>query len=400
MQQILQMIEKDPTVKVALMRFQKIKTHVNYFLSNGHEKLATGRNTSNCVYALAQYLLPALMTYQNIRLNTKALFGGTSSKARMVFGKKRDLTKNIAANFMILCREIEVHIPALEFGVNTSALSLTDQVNSKRLSAFVLEKANNAVKRKSSSGCSFWVIAALYYKETPNNQALIPDSTNLMQVVPYTQQRFFELEDLIKDTLNDFCVRNKNINSVKQTSEAKPGLATTEHPLESTIYYTQESPSYTCIDFAVKAQFQREALDEMAQDLFAYSMQIESWESLLYISPETRCLEYLPQNIACCYLLVATYGNVFNFVRSGEFDDAFIGENLALNFKLYISSLHLFMRSIYDLSGQVTETAEYILSGFRSFKRNSVSRLVTARGVNIWQPGAIGNNCREGKQFY
>ena len=399
MQDLLNILFRDPTVKVAVTRFQKLKTHINYYANSGYKKLS-GRRGSNCVYVMAHYVLPALLTYQNVKQNTGDLFGGASATKRLFLGRKKNPTVNIASNFIALCKEIERFIPELQFNVDSSGFSLTDR-GGRQLSEVIKEKAQMAIGKKSSNSGYFWVVASCYYKELPEfGTPMMPNTDNPLQLTPYSIPELIRLEIILKDKLNNFCERNKSINSVVQQTEGKPTSRDLENPFEKTLFYTTQSPSYTCIGFAEKAHYPNDALDEMARDLFAYSMQIESWETLLYRNQDSRCLEYIPYDIACCYTVIVTYGTIFQMLRLDESAEDFFSESLAINFKLYLSNIHPFLRSVYNHDGSITETGEYILAGFRGFKRNSIARLVTPRGVNVWQDGAIGNNRRPGKNYY
>ncbi len=397
MTNIIHLLLEDNLVKTAIRKRPKLNRHVQYFLNNGHRQLI-GEHGSNCIYTLNSALVPALLAYDNCLSRNGDLFSsGISphSKKRCFFVRKTSYN-DIGIAFNFICGLIEKAISDLQIGVDSISIPEENKVD-RLLYAIVKEYGTSALRRNRSDLASFWVLASCYYKNTPDfSQPLMPTADNLLQVIPFDVNEVKRLEALAKNRLDRFCTRHKVINAMGQDNTKKEESG----GLENSVFYTNPEITYNTLQFATKCNFPDAAKDELARDLYSFSLSIESWENLLYFSSETHVLEYLPRNIAYYYTIVKIYEIIFRIINSGEVEVELLTESINHCFNFYMSSIHLFLPSIYERDGNITESAEYLLAGFRAYKRNSPLRLISQRGSNIWQRGIAGDARRIGKKFW
>ena len=395
---VVSLLLDDKVVINAIKKRPKLYRHVHYFLNNGYRHLY-GSNSSNCLYVIASGLLPALLAYENITKNIGDLFDSTSSphgKRRRLVLRKNEYT-DIKSAFDFMCALIERYIPDLLVGNDSLDIQERDKID-KRLYAIVQEYAKSALKRNRGHLNSFWVYASFYYKHPPDFELpLIPSADNPLQLIPFTVADINRLDNLLLDMLDSFCRKNRVINALLQNVENEDSKV---DEFEGSFYYTKDLVHYSPLDFAEKCKFPDVAKDELVRDPFAYSLNIESWENLLYFNTKSHVLEYIPRRMAYYLAIVKIYYRVFDLVRQGEDDLDLLGDSLKLGLKFYISNVHLFLPCIYERNGQITENAEYLLSGFRAFKRNSPSRLISRRGKNIWQDSISAGMRRRGREFW
>ncbi len=398
MNNILNLLLEDEIVKKAIRKRTKLNQHVQYYLNNNYRHLV-GLQGSNCVYVLTSALLPALLAYENALYKTGDLFASgqnTSFQKRGFFSRKTDYN-DLGLAFNFICGFIEKSIPNLETGIDSTSIPEEKKID-KLLYTVVKEYATSALKRNKNDLASFWIFASCYYRSHPKFVVpLFPSSDNPLQLRAFDIEDAKRLETLCHNMLDHFCKKYRVINAMKQESEGKPVGGGGE--LENSVYYTQQGAGLTPLQFAIKCQFPDVVKDELARDLFGYSMQIETWENFIYMNPETHVFEYIPRKIACYYQILKTYGLLFRLLKAGDDDMASLTDAIEPSFMFYIANIHLNLASIYTHTGHITENAEYILAGIRGVRRRSPVVLVSARGGNIWQDG-IATSRRRGHKFW
>ena len=395
---IVSLLIDDRTVVGAIARRPKLNRHVQYFLNNGYRHLV-GATSSNCLYVINSALLPALLAYENILHNYGDLFDNQISphaKKKSFLTRKNEFN-DLKYAFEFATGLIEKNIPDLQVGGPSEDILEENKVD-KALGRVVKELAKTALRKNKNHMNSFWVLASFYYRHPPDfEQPLMPSADNPLQLIPYYPEEVKRLDNLVYDMLDNFCKKHRVVNAMTQDAE---GIETRQDSLERSFYYTAPTNNYNALQFAEKCNFPENAKDEIVRDPFAYSLNIESWENLLYFDTKTHVLEYLPRKIACYLLVIKAYYRLFDMLRQGEDDMDLLNAVFAGGFQFYMSTVHLFMPSIYERNGQITENAEYLLAGFRIFKRNSPTRLVSGRGGNIWQDAISFGMRRRGHKFW
>ncbi len=398
MNNIINLLLEDEIVKKAIRKRTKLNRHVQYYLNNNYRHLI-GPQGSNCVYVLTSALLPALLAYENALYKTGDLFASgqnTSFQKRGFFSRKSNYN-DLGLAFDFICGFIEKAIPNLETGIDSASITEDKKID-KLLYVVVKEYATSALRRNKNDLASFWIFASCYYRMHPKFAIpLVPSSENPLQLVAFNIQDAKRLEDLCKNMLDHFCCKNRVINVLPQESDVNPGIGRSE--LENSIFYTQQGAGLLPLEFAIKCQFPDEVKNEIARDLFGYSMQVETWENFIYMNSKTHVFEYIPRKIACYYQILKTYGLLFRLMDEGEDDIEILKDAIESSFGFYIANVHLTLASIYQCTGHITENADYILAGIRGIRRRSPVRLVSIRGGNIWQDG-IAASRRQGRKFW
>ena len=413
MKDVIDLLIDNNAIRNSVSRYAKLHAHVTYYLNNGHRKLA-GKQGSNCVSELSSFLLPALLTYQTYTSgNCDVLPVSGAARGRRGGGigfLRRSIESKAQGYFKKNCELIEKYIPPLRTGIDSLEWS-GDDSHSQQMKAEVKRLAVDSLRRHPNDLSTYWVLASCYYKELPDlPHPMMPSADNPRQLIPFDPAEVQRLEALTKEGLNNFCERNRGVNTTPQQIQGKTGrldvsyceplAARRQADFEATVYYTNQALGYNPMMFAENILLPEEAKDEIARDLYAYSLNIESWESLIYFNPESRFLDYLPRNMSYYLTIVRTYDTVLKMVRAGEDDVEILGEPINISFKLYMSNVHYFLPSIYTRQGEITENAEYLLAGLRKFKHNSPVRLISSRGGNMWQKEICAIYKRPGKEFY
>ncbi|UDQ96714.1 hypothetical protein AAEX28_06560 [Lentisphaerota bacterium WC36G] len=394
---IVSLLLNNDKIQRMIRKRSKLNHYVNYYLNNGHRQLE-GRSSSNCMYVMSSGLLPILMTYENLKYGTGDIFGAAVSphvKKKNFLIRKNEFN-DLDYAFDFACGLLERNIPELIIGCNSIDMAEENKI-SRHLYGAVKDYARAALKRNHRHLSSFWVLLSFYYKQPPEfDQPLMPSADNPMQLIPYSYEETKRLADLLYGMLDHFCKKNRVINALEQEVES---TAMRQNDLESSFYYTNMNTAYSPVDFASKCNFPDIAKDELARDMYGYSLNIESWEGLLYFNPATHVLEYLPRRIAYYQAMVKVYYRVLQTILDGEDDVNLLRDAMKGSLLLYISNVHIFLNSVYLRGGEITENAEYLLAGMRAFKRNSPTRLISPRGKSIWHELVPGMR-RRGKQFW
>ncbi len=363
--EIMKLLTEDQIVKSAIVRNSKLNQHVQFFLHENYRKLDNNTG-SNCLTNLSCFLFPALLTYRNIVTNSGDLFHPSTGA-----------NENIRDCFILTCREIEKHLPNLSLGCSDS------NTKKKRefISSVIEKKARDVLRRSRINFRSFWILAAFYYQTSLDQfTSYLPNPDNFWQLVPYSFETMQKLELIIHGKLHAFMMANKGCNDVAQKFD--------RHAMPEDVYDSGEGCTISFVQIASKVHLQGDVLNNLARDLFGFSMGIESWENLVFFDKETGCLEYLPYDIASAVLLLKVYSFGFKLLKNNS-AGMDIEEYVKMNMLMYIANIHMFLEAIYDRNGVTTTNARHLLSAMRYLKRNSMATLLAQRGSSIWSEKLI-----------
>ncbi|MCP3967637.1 MAG: hypothetical protein GY750_12150 [Lentisphaerae bacterium] len=402
-------LENDQLVKQTVRKYQRLQTFVHFYLNGRFEDLY-GEHRNNVVSVMASYLLPRLLAYNNyIRRehNFRAYAEPRRGRFSGIFSFNQEGIKEWLSQ---LFSDISQVIPEIRPIPPGSRPDIRPQMQLKEA---IGNRLTRCRQRRNSPSLYFWETVNCYYKnQPPHLENAMPNPQNLMQLIPYSREEALRLETLVKSKLERFCIRNRVINAMHQEPPVPNQFTRCQPaPVRTTSVSAQalddseevdapEDLGYSATDFAEEFNFSAEAKKIIAQDLFVYSMALESWENMTYISADTKELESLPYPVTVSRFITEAYQQLFNTIHAGNTQEGTINIVLGISFNFYVSNVHIFTKGIYSAENQMTESATIILEGLRRLRQRNRAGLITPRGSNIWQRSICEQFCRSGKTFY